>query len=288
MRSIANLWSMIGLRRYDLCATLYYDSRYRWLTLPVRSQRKVALSRRSRETMLIPGRHHTDEYIRVLSGNDDGYHDDSTPLIRPDRLPSSPWQRINRRHAIALVPGGASNMLRQQVLRRWPLDNYVKIAKRLLERGADVLLLGGPDDSWISPYFEGLAVTNLVGKLSLPEVITVCDECDVVVSHDTGPMHLAGLSKACLVALFGPTDPGNFLPRRQYVVGIWGGHGFGCRPCYDGRDFPSCGYNGCMHQVSPDLVLRELDLLLAAKSEEAPYPWRIVTPDVSQTLVSVV
>jgi len=112
----------------------------------------------------------------------------------------------------------------------------------------------------------------------LPEVVSVCDASDAVVSHDTGPLHLAGLSESCLVGIFGPTDPSTFMPRRPSAVGIWGGQGFACRPCYDGRDFAPCKFNGCMHQVTPELVLRELDRLLSAKSHGVLDPGRIVFP----------
>jgi heptosyltransferase-2 len=53
------------------------------------------------------------------------------------------------------------------------------------------MLLGGPDDTWVKPHFSHAAVLDCIGRLSLPEVINVCDACDGVVSHDTGPLHLA-------------------------------------------------------------------------------------------------
>jgi heptosyltransferase-2 len=181
-------------------------------------------------------------------------------------------------HRIALVPAGASNMLRQQILRRWPLENYVEIASRLAGRGWEVVLLGGPDDAWVRPHFAGLQVTDCIGTLSLPQVIRVCDSSDAVISHDTGPMHLAGLSTAALVGIYGPTDPAMFLPRRPYAAAIRGGEGFACRPCYDGTDFAPCTFNGCMHQVTPGRVMQELDRILAERQAAQASPWRIVAP----------
>jgi heptosyltransferase-2 len=145
------------------------------------------------------------------------------------------------------------------------VESYVALAQRLLARGWEVVLLGGPGDEWANPFFAGLAVTNLIGRLRLPEVVSACDGCDGVVSHDTGPMHLAGLSTAAVVGIFGPTDPTMFLPRRPGVAAIWGGQGFACRPCYDGTNFAPCTFNGCMHQVSVERVLGELDQLLEAR-----------------------
>jgi len=277
--AIANLWSRIVFRKYDLCATLYYDRRFRLLSLPIRARHKLALSRESRATALLPGRHHTDEFVRVLLETEDGYREQSTSPVPPDLLPPSPWQGKSAPQRIAIVPGGTNNVLGQQVLRRWPIESYVALAHQLLDRGWEVVLLGGPEDAWVKPYFQQLVVTDCIGTLSLPEVVSACNACDAVVSHDTGPLHLAGLSKTCLVGIFGPTDPAMFLPRRPFVVGIWGGQGFACRPCYDGRDFAPCQFNGCMHQVTPELVLRELDRLLNDRSQGVSSPWRIVFPD---------
>src|ERR1700682_1945284 len=44
LTALVSLWRTLALRRYELCATLYYDHRYRWVTLPVRAKRKVMLS----------------------------------------------------------------------------------------------------------------------------------------------------------------------------------------------------------------------------------------------------
>jgi heptosyltransferase-2 len=278
-RNIAGLWRRVAFKGYDLCATLYYDQRFHLLTSPIRARRKVALSRQSRATTLLAGRSYMDEYLRVVLGAEDGFRDQSTLPLRPDRIPQSPLPDKEASRRIAIVPGGTSNVLGQQVLRRWPIESYVVLAQRLLDRGWEVVLLGGPDDAWVKPHFEPIAVSDRIGDFSLPEVISVCDTCDGVVSHDTGPLHLAGLSRACLVGVFGPTNPANFLPRRSFVAGIWGGQGFACRPCYDGRDFAPCQFNGCMHQVSPEMVLRELDQLLNDRSLGKASPWRIVYPD---------
>jgi heptosyltransferase-2 len=284
-RSIAALWSQIASRSYDLSAVLYYDRRYRLLTLPVRARRAIALSPQSRTTTLVAGRHHTDEYLRILLGDQDGFRDQSTPPVRPDTLPPSPWPAKSAQRRVAIVPGGAGQLVRQQIstyhaepaaVRRWPIDNYVSLTRRLLERGWEVVLVGGQEDAWAKPHFQQFEVKDCIGTLSLPEVISGFDACDAVVSHDTGPLHLAGLSATPLIGVFGPTNPATFLPRRPFVTGIWGGWDFACRPCYDGRDFAPCQFNGCMHQVTVELVVRELDRLLDERSLKTSIPWKIV------------
>jgi heptosyltransferase-2 len=66
-----------------------------------------------------------------------------------------------------------------------------------------------------------------------------------------------------VLAIFGPTTMGNFLPRRAGVKGIWGGERLPCRPCYDGRDFAACPRNACMEETTVPRVMAELQALLA-------------------------
>lgn len=286
-RALLVLWRQLLGQRFDLVATLYYDPRYRLLTMPVRAGRRLLLSRSDRQLQLIPDRHHTDEFARILLGWHDTCRCTSLAPVPPKRLPPSPLPgRSNGRTRIALIPGGASNMLRQQTLRRWPVEGYAQVARALLARDFEVLLLGGPDDTWVRPHFTGpefagKPLVDAIGTLSLPEVIAACNTCAAVVSHDTGPMHLAGLSTASLLALFGPTSPGSFLPRRAGVRAIAGGEGFACRPCYDGRDFAPCGSNGCMQQITPEMVLGELDSLLSERARGLATPFHTLQP--SQT-----
>ena len=283
--AMTGLWRTLAGSRYDLCATLYYDERYRLLSLPVRAANRLSLSPIERNNMIVPGRHHTDEYARLLiqaiDGPIDGYSPHSLPPLRPSVIANCPVQRGGSLPRVAIVPGGARNLMRDDALRRWPLDNYVRLAELLLSRGYEVLLVGSSDDHWVDSKFAALPVNNLIGKLSLPELVALFDQTDCVVTHDTGPLHLAGISNAGVVGIFGPTDPREKLPRREHSIAVWGGEGFACRPCYDGRNFAPCQHNGCMYQVTPQLVLLELDSLLERRSQGLPSPPRIVVPGIA-------
>ena len=266
LRALTALWKQLGRTRYDLVATLYYDARWRVLTLPVRADRTLTLSNTDRTRRILPTRHHSDEFARILLNWPDTCRDTTLPPQRPDNLPPAPVAARTTAQRIAIVPAGASNMVRQQTLRRWPADRYAALASTLLDRGWEILLLGGPGDIWVREHFSEIAshplLTDLIGLTQLPELISVADTCDLVLSHDTGPMHLAGLSRAPLLALFGPTDPGSFLPRRPDVRVLWGGAGFACRPCYDGRDFAPCESNGCMQSITTGAVLATIEDML--------------------------
>jgi heptosyltransferase-2 len=281
MQAVVALWKKLIGRQYALCATLYYDQRYRVMALPVRAKRKVMLSMTDRRLKLLPGRHHTDEIARILLGLEDGERPMQLAPVRVEVLSESPLARVaiasGVKTRVVLAPGGAKNMTRDDALRRWPVENYVAVAQTLLQHDIEVVLTGGSSDNWVIPFFAGLGATDLIGKLTLPQTLALLDESDVMVTHDTGPLHMAGITRVGVVSIFGPTDPRGRLPQRVNTVSIWGGEGFACRPCYDGQNFAPCKDNGCMKQVTPEMVLNEVMAVITQRHGSSKPP-RVLTP----------
>ena len=288
VQGVGALWRALRQRveeagAYDLIATLYYDRRYRLLTLPLRARCKVSLSRKDRDFMLLPGRHHTDEYDRILSGRPDGERPLPLAPVRAGSLPAPGRAANPALPRVVIVPAGARNVLRDDALRRWPTGHYVALAAALLAEGFEVVLAGGPEDAWATPLFRELGQAagperfgNLIGQLSLLETVALLDSAAVTVTHDTGPLHLAGITSTAIVTLFGPTDPHGRLPRRESALAIWGGEDFACRPCYDGRDYAPCLHNGCLAQITPSAVLGEVRALVRAREQGLRLPPRVM------------
>lgn len=285
--AIFKLWRMLAGRSYEIVATLYYDHRYAILALPIRAPRKFMLSHSGRDRRILPGRHHTDEFARILLNLPDELRPTHLPPLPPLLLPVSPLPPPTRTRVI-LAPAGARNMLANATLRRWPAEHYVELTQLLLQGGCEVVLIGGPDDTDIRPLFADLPVIDVIGKLPLPETIALLDSADLFVTHDTGPLHLGGLTRASIVSIFGPTDPHVFAPRRPGTVALWGGEGFSCRPCYDTHSFAPCPSNDCTWQISPAMVHAELLSLLADRARGHLAPARIVTPAISTPASSFV
>ncbi len=259
---IARVWKTLAGQSYDTCAILYYDWRYRLLVLPVRKKKLITLSRTSRARRLLPGRYHGDEYARILL-EEDGLRPERVRCVKlaggltPTPLAKGAAKRV------ALVPGGSRNALRDSPQRRWPLSHYLELSTALVAQGYEVVLAGGPDDAWASQAFAELPVKNFIGRLNLAESVALFDTCDLVISHDTGAYHLATLSSTAILALFGPTNPTEFVPDRPALRVLWGGESLACRPCYDGREFALCPDNRCMKEISPHAVLAAAEEMLA-------------------------
>lgn len=251
-------WRQLAGRRYDRVIIGHSDRRYELIAWPVRGPRRVLRGSPAGRRMRIPGRWFPDEYARLAA-------DEPEQGPRPrlagladlrDRVPdaaSALPEVAGRRYAV-LVPGGARNVLRETPQRRWSVDRYAGVARRLVEEGLCVVLLGDERDRAVLPEFNGVPeIVDALGRLSLTQALGVLASAAVVVCHDTGPLHLAGLVRARTVALFGPTVPHELVQTHDpRIVALWGGAHLACRPCYDGREVAPCANNLCMQDISVD------------------------------------
>ena len=98
--------------------------------------------------------------------------------------------------------------------KEWPQEKWYSLIKSLQYR-ANFVCLGGPKESTqYKPLMDSLAaegidhiILNMLGKTTLQEVGALIESCDVVVTADTGSLHIALALDKPVVALFGPTDP---------------------------------------------------------------------------------
>jgi heptosyltransferase-2 len=165
---------------------------------------------------------------------------------------------------VMIAPGGAKNVLRDDGLRRWPLEEYARVAADLAARSLRVVISGGAGDEWVSPAFADLPVVDLVGKTDLIQLASTIQACDLLITHDSGPMHLGFLARTATLALFGPTRPSERLAHGAKYAALWGGEQLACRPCYDGRNYAPCRNNVCIQSIRPEEVVAEALALMSA------------------------
>src|SRR5947199_331439 len=133
-----------------------------------------------------------------------------------------------------------------QLGRRWHLGR--ELAERL---EMPVVLLGSPNDAAAA---AGVGGKNLVGKTTLDEAIELIAGADLVVSNDSGLMHVAAALGRPLVALFGSSSPEKTPPQPGRSRVLWLKPE--CSPCYE-RECP-LGHFRCMREISVDTVLAEM------------------------------
>jgi heptosyltransferase-2 len=240
--ALVRAWNQLLGRRFDRILLLHADARYRLLTLPVFG--KMSSLGHGRNPLL--SRFRGDEYARLLDGNGSSSGEFGFSDVRP-RL-SGTATRLGPR--VAIVPGGARNILRDDQLRRWPVASYVALANELTRLGIEVVLIGDQGDRRVAAEFAATAAVDLIGKHSLRETLQVLRDVDLIVTHDTGPLHLARLVRTPIVALFGPTPPEHVVGRSDDIEALQAGFEVPCRPCYDGRNYARCFDNVCMKGIS--------------------------------------
>lgn len=261
-RAVLALWMALLPRRFDMTLLGHADARYRAALRPIRlGEVRTLEPRRAGRMLPIPGRWFGDEYARLLDpeGSRGPIVGHATMArLRQPLLPQHAPDTVG----IVLVPGGARNVLRESALRRWPVDRYRELAARLLGLGHRVTLVGDASDAWVQPSFAKLAVRDEIGGHGIADTLSILAHAGLVITHDTGPLHLAGLARVPILGLFGPTMPSQFMPPEASGAVLWGGARLACRPCYDGREFAACADNLCMQDISVDAALsRALDIL---------------------------
>ncbi len=141
--------------------------------------------------------------------------------------------------------------------KRWPPRHFAALAKKLAARGHAVWLFGSPNDRDIGEEIarasEGAAV-NLCGKTDLASAIDLLSITEIVVTNDSGLMHLAAAVGRPVVALYGSSSPERTPPltERARIVRT----GIECSPCFE-RDCP-LGHHKCMTELTPERVIGEI------------------------------
>ena len=144
--------------------------------------------------------------------------------------------------------------------KRWPVRYFAELAAKLAAQGRAVWLFGSDKDKDIGEEIvrlSGGAAVNLSGKTDLASAIDLLSLAEVVVSNDSGLMHVAAAVGRPVVALYGSSSPEHTPPlsRVSRVVRT----GIDCSPCY-ARECP-LGHFKCMNELTPERVLQEIRLV---------------------------
>jgi heptosyltransferase-2 len=148
--------------------------------------------------------------------------------------------------------------------KRWPTDHFAALAKNLITASPSnyVILLGSKGDHVLAQEILSLAgqpnqMLNWCGCTSLDEAIALIGLSKVVISNDSGLMHIAAALKTPQVAIFGSSDPAHTPPLSEKAKVIW--LNLPCSPCHK-RECP-LGHLKCLKDIQPQQVLATLNTL---------------------------
>lgn len=165
---------------------------------------------------------------------------------------------------VAVLPGA------RWETKRWSPDRFAAFIEHVWrDHSVPCVLLGAPDERDLCENvarLSGRTVTNLAGRTNLRDLVAIIDRAAAVLTHDSGPMHIAAALNRPLVALLGPTNRNRTGP-----------YGYGasvvqadlpCVPCYL-KHLSQCPYNHqCMVTLDPSEVAGRLGELLKPGTPE--------------------
>ncbi|MCK4409017.1 MAG: glycosyltransferase family 9 protein [Candidatus Eisenbacteria sp.] len=171
---------------------------------------------------------------------------------------------VGREPFVAVVPGSV------WATKRWPSTGYARLVAGLVsDLGLRVVLLGAPGERELCGDVAreaGAGVTNAAGEMTLGETAAVIAKGSLFIGNDSGPTHMAMALGVPSVALFGPTDPGQFDFRGHSLVY----RDLECSACsFYGSERCHLGHWDCMQSIAPDDVLGAAAALLETGGADA-------------------
>jgi lipopolysaccharide heptosyltransferase II len=165
--------------------------------------------------------------------------------------------------------------------KQWHLARFAEVGRALTSEGGTTLVLTGSrgDRTMVDQVRRALGerpVVDASGVLDLPATAALLARLDVLITGDTGPMHLAAAVGTPIVALFGPSDPRRYGPlaAQQRVLRVQ----LYCSPCGQVRLPPErCRGHvpDCMDGITVEVVVQAArDLLAEPRERRAPVEFR--------------
>lgn len=190
-------------------------------------------------------RHAQERYLALAGGKEE--------VVRLNMPRDTIWGDTDKVRII-INPGARWNT------KRWYSNRYAELIDELDRRyDARIILIGDKDDMDVANNIANQItspITNLSGKTTLVELAAVLNRCDILITNDSGPMHLANLLGRPVVAIFGPTDPNKTGPagEKNKILKT----NIPCSPCFK----KNCKALLCMDEIGVRDVLAAVEDVL--------------------------
>jgi heptosyltransferase-2 len=208
-------------------------------------------------------------YLNLLEkiGITEEYSEPYIYLSLDERLSARTLLKEMKRPVLGINPGAEYGSAK-----RWLPERFAEVTNWFMEdTKGSVVIFGGSSEVEISDEIYKKvnpdlrtpnSILNLAGKTSLRELISLISECDVFVTNDSGPLHVAYALGTPLVAIFGSTDPELTGPPKA-VGNIVVTCRLSCSPCFE----RNCKNNDlrCMYAITSDDVYLGIKKILPSK-----------------------
>jgi heptosyltransferase-2/heptosyltransferase-3 len=200
------------------------------------------------------------EYFKTKKSNINN-EDQALPNLRVDQIynqnAENKLENIGLKNKFVVLNTGGS-----WKTKRWPEEYFAEIADLIAERGYRILFVGGPSDTERVSYIRNKIeneemIYDLSGKTSLLELAAILKIAELVISGDTGPVHVAAAVGTNTLAIFGPSDEEKYAPRGRGKNILIKNVDLSCRPC--GEHECPLDHFKCMRELSPEMVVERIE-----------------------------
>lgn len=158
-----------------------------------------------------------------------------------------------KRPILAICPGAEYG-----AAKRWPASYFAEVAKVKKSEGWEIWIFGGPKDKYFAQEIQNHSENtylDLTGRTNLGEAIDLLSLVTIVLTNDSGLMHIAAALSIPLVAIYGSTLPAFTPPltNKRKILSL----NLACSPCFK-RECP-LKHVKCLRNLQPKLVLRAID-----------------------------
>ena len=197
-------------------------------------------------------------------------------LIRPN-LPKEVSQKTKNKikkifnfkyKGIIAINANASDLSYE---RRWDKLNFAKVARYFANEGYAIALVGSSSEyEYVQEIIdnspeENKKIVNLAGTFPLLNFFSFLENCNLLITNDSGIMNMALTLNVPQLLLSGPVNPKQYFMDNNFRVYIY--HQTYCSPCTHVLDSPPCGGdNKCMQQITPDEVIKFSKKLLSGEN----------------------
>jgi len=211
----------------------------------------------------LPGIHIVDRYLQTLDLFDIWNDGEGLDYFIPknQEVDTASLPPAFQQNYIGLVVGAA------HATKRLPIEKIKGLVEMIRK---PVVLLGGPSDVDLAEEIariNPLITYNACGKYSLHQSASLVKQAKLIISHDTGLMHIASAFKKDILSVWGNTVPGfgmyPYFPGKSSE--IFEVQGLSCRPCSK-IGFKKCpkGHFKCMNDISLEAIARKASNLFNA------------------------
>ncbi len=166
---------------------------------------------------------------------------------------------------IAIVPGGGQSWGGNAKSKRWPIEQYIALADKIVENyDAAIILMGGLNELDLCQQIHTAipkASYIAAGQTHILQMAALMTRTQLAIVNDGGPLHVAVASDVKTVAIFGPVD--------DKVYGPYPGHhhrvvkaNLPCQPCYRQFRMSDCSHLSCLNTLSVEAVYGKVRELL--------------------------